>query len=161
MALKIENNYDFNDNTNNTTDNNFDSKWTEPSKCTLIELFFECTNRKRVQRKWSHWVKNESDLVIIVFSTWFAIDPLLCLLEIRQLCIFSWFYWSKDLSLLCILTTHQIERKCKRNDNKWYEHTKRLPRRHRYIITDSFLLFAIFLNRSSDSVRCHNFSDIP
>lgn len=40
MALKIENNYDFNDNTNNTTDNNFDSKWTETSKCTLIELFF-------------------------------------------------------------------------------------------------------------------------
>lgn len=43
MALKIENNYDFNDNTgntNNTTDNNFNSKWTEPSKCTLIQLFF-------------------------------------------------------------------------------------------------------------------------
>lgn len=31
----------------------------------------------------------------------------------------------------------------------------------RYIIIDSFLLFAIFSNYSSDSVQCHNFSDIP
>lgn len=52
MALKIENNYEFNDNTNNATDNNFNSKWTEPSKCTLIELFFfKCTNPKMSAEK--------------------------------------------------------------------------------------------------------------
>lgn len=167
MALKIENNYDFNDNTNNTTDNNFDSKWTEPSKCTLIELFFECTNRKRVQRKWSHWVKNESDLVIIVFSIWFAIDPLLCLLEICQLCIFSvdfigaricrcsafWRHIKSNGSTkeTIIINGMNIQNDC---------HESRLAIA-RYIIIDSFLLFAIFLNHSSDSVQCHNFSDIP
>lgn len=123
-------------------------------------VFLNAPTRKWVQRKWSHWAKNESDLVIIVFSIWFAIDPLLCLLEICQLCIFSVdfigakicrcsAFWrhikSNGSAKETIINGMNIQNDC---------HKSRFAIA-RYIIIDSFLLFAIFLNHSSDSVHCN------